>query len=74
MNFQKALEFEEVEAEMMAEDIMMQEQMNQMLVKCQLFFAFDFYLSNYDETNEPLDLQDVQNTKPETDLAGFNKF
>ena len=34
MNFQKALEFEEVEAEMMAEDIMMQEQMNQMLVKC----------------------------------------
>ena len=34
MNFQKALELEEVEAEMMAEDIMMQEQMNQMLVKC----------------------------------------
>ena len=34
MNFQKAVELEEVEAEMMAEDIMMQEQMNQMLVKC----------------------------------------
>ena len=38
------------------------------------FFASNFYLSNYDETNEPLDLQDAQNIMPETDLAGFNKF